>query len=86
MDILWTMEGQVTHTNLFLLYKKSLVRFWYPFLELWADKTDYLMGDNIKHKYPFVVLQTISWDLWCKMDFSAYPIDKQVYNKNAYIL
>ena len=26
----------------------------------------------------FVILHKASWDIWCKMDFTAYPVDTQV--------
>ena len=61
---------------------KLIVKF---FIELVAGKTDYIMGDNFQSKYTFAIFQTVSLNLWCTMDFSLYPLDKQVCEYEAYM-
>ena len=41
------------------------------------------LSDLVEPMFPqasinFVILHKSSWDIWCKMDFTAYPVDTQV--------
>ena len=39
------------------------------------------VGDSLDDAMPEILMWVsyeFSWDLWCKMDFSSYPVDTQV--------
>ena len=41
---------------------------------LGRNLTDALGSTNIT----FALMEGVVWNVWCKMDFNSYPLDKQV--------
>ena len=46
------------------------------------------LSDLVEPMFPqavisFVILHKASWDIWCKMDFTAYPVDTQVWLRTS---
>ena len=45
--------------------------------------------DKEQHFHPFatnvsiVMFEEINWEIWCNMNFSSYPMDKQVRNASS---
>ena len=45
---------------------------------LWAVPSELVVGIGNLSAITFVISNDVNWQLWCEMDFTAFPIDKQV--------
>ena len=74
---IWSPTLMVFHRSKKSTYSKLLMASRYNLSEP--------VFNNVSHTN-FILMVEESWDLWCKMDFSSYPVDKQVCYQNSIII
>ena len=74
---IWSPTLLVSHRSKLSTYSKQIMATRYNLSESKFDKASHTN---------FILMVEESWDLWCKMDFSSYPVDKQVCYQNSIIM
>ena len=74
---IWSPTLTVSHCSKKSTYSKLLMASRYNLSEP--------VFNNASHTN-FILMVEESWDLWCKMDFSSYPVDTQVCYQNSIII